>query len=635
MSKQQSGETAVQSSPTDRRRFLNRVLDTGAASLMAMALPAIAADGDAATQRSPRFDAAPANNASFDYVIVGAGSAGSVLARRLVDAGMRVLVLEAGPPDTLAAIHDPTKAAFLWHTPVDWSFTTRAQSHSLDTTVYWPRGKTLGGSSSINGMMYVRGLPVDYDNWVAAGATGWGWKDVQPYFRKSERCHATGLSAAHGTDGLLDVTQPEPTPLARAFVDASVQAGLRHVIDYNDGEDSSGVSFPQFTITPAGERASAWECYVRPIAASDRLTVLTGAQVLNVVIEKGVATGVRYLHDGKPLHVRAVREVLLSAGSIMSPAILMHSGIGPASQLRKLGIKVVADVPGVGANLHDHLVCPLLWSSRRPVAMGGTSGMNAHLFHKSHPSLAAPDTQSLLFTMPVPVPDYPKVEQGFTLYAGLDRPYSRGAPVAAQREPARQTGPRSEHLCGPARSRRDARKDRRIAGRNGAARAEGLAWRGGCTGTSRSGRRCAAALRGKEHRLVSPPGRNGAHGARRRSRGGARCVAAGARRRATARGRRVGDADRADRQYQCPDDHARRAGERHDPRAAFMIAMRYTCSRPRAAQRRMRAPAAGSRSVCRRRPPPSADRIASPSSCDVSPSAPQDRPAPHAIRPWP
>lgn len=426
MSKQQSGETAVQSSPTDRRRFLNRVLDTGAASLMAMALPAIAADGDAATQRSPRFDAAPANNESFDYVIVGAGSAGSVLARRLVDAGMRVLVLEAGPPDTLAAIHDPTKAAFLWHTPVDWSFTTRAQSHSLDTTVYWPRGKTLGGSSSINGMMYVRGLPVDYDNWVAAGATGWGWKDVQPYFRKSERCHATGLSAAHGTDGLLDVTQPEPTPLARAFVDASVQAGLRHVIDYNDGEDSSGVSFPQFTITPAGERASAWECYVRPIAASDRLTVLTGAQVLNVVIEKGVATGVRYLHDGKPLHVRAVREVLLSAGSIMSPAILMHSGIGPASQLRKLGIKVVADVPGVGANLHDHLVCPLLWSSRRPVAMGGTSGMNAHLFHKSHPSLAAPDTQSLLFTMPVPVPDYPKVEQGFTLYAGLDRPYSRG-----------------------------------------------------------------------------------------------------------------------------------------------------------------------------------------------------------------
>lgn len=157
--------------------------------------------------------------------------------------------------------------------------------------------------------------------------------------------------------------------------------------------------------------------------------------MLGLIIEGNRAVGVRYVLDGKAHTARVEQEVLLSAGSLMSPAVLMHSGIGPADDLRRLGITVAADLPGVGQNLHDHLVCPFVWESPREVSMGGTSGMNAHIFHKSRPDLVAPDTQSLLFTMAVPVEGYEPVKQGFTLYAGLDRPYSRGSVRLASADP--------------------------------------------------------------------------------------------------------------------------------------------------------------------------------------------------------
>lgn len=397
-----------------RRRFI-------AASLAMSAAAALPFSGYA-RQPAPRSTGSGSDDKKYDYIIIGAGSAGSVVTRRLVDAGLKVLLLEAGPRDDMPAIHNPPEAMALWHSAVDWGFSTQPQIYAGKQDIYWPRGKTLGGSSSINGMMYVRGLPADYDNWAAMGATGWSWKDVLPYFRKAENCNIDGLSNLHATGGLLQVSRPSMTPLAHAFVEAGQQAGLRRVQDYNDGQDSTGVSFPQYTMTPDGKRASAWVCYGDAIRGADNLSVITEARVLKLLNQGDHITGVHFVHRGTDYRIEARHEVLLCAGSLMSPSILLHSGIGPAEQLEKMGIKTLVNLPGVGENLHDHLVCPMVWSSPQPVAVGLASGIEAQIFHKSAPALSAPDTQSLLFTMPF----MPGVTQGYTVTPGLVRPISRG-----------------------------------------------------------------------------------------------------------------------------------------------------------------------------------------------------------------
>ncbi|WBL72902.1 GMC family oxidoreductase [Serratia liquefaciens] len=397
-----------------RRRFI-------AASLAMSAAAALPFSGYA-RQPAPRSTGIGGDDKKYDYIIIGAGSAGSVVTRRLVDAGLKVLLLEAGPRDDMPAIHNPPEAMALWHSAVDWGFSTQPQIYAGKQDIYWPRGKTLGGSSSINGMMYVRGLPADYDNWAAMGATGWSWKDVLPYFRKAENCNIDGLSNLHATGGLLQVSRPAMTPLAHAFVEAGQQAGLRRVQDYNDGQDSTGVSFPQYTMTPDGKRASAWVCYGDAIRGADNLSVITEARVLKLLNQGDHITGVHFVHRGTDYRIEARHEVLLCAGSLMSPSILLHSGIGPAEQLEKMGIKTLVNLPGVGENLHDHLVCPMVWSSPQPVAVGLASGIEAQIFHKSAPALSAPDTQSLLFTMPF----MPGVTQGYTVTPGLVRPISRG-----------------------------------------------------------------------------------------------------------------------------------------------------------------------------------------------------------------
>ncbi|CAI2424432.1 GMC family oxidoreductase [Serratia liquefaciens] len=397
-----------------RRRFI-------AASLAMSAAAALPFSGYA-RQQAPRSTGSGSDDKKYDYIIIGAGSAGSVVTRRLVDAGLKVLLLEAGPRDDMPAIHNPPEAMALWHSAVDWGFSTQPQIYAGKQDIYWPRGKTLGGSSSINGMMYVRGLPADYDNWAAMGATGWSWKDVLPYFRKAENCNIDGLSNLHATGGLLQVSRPAMTPLAHAFVEAGQQAGLRRVQDYNDGQDSTGVSFPQYTMTPDGKRASAWVCYGDAIRGADNLSVITEARVLKLLNQGDHITGVHFVHRGTDYRIEARHEVLLCAGSLMSPSILLHSGIGPAEQLEKMGIKTLVNLPGVGENLHDHLVCPMVWSSPQPVAVGLASGIEAQIFHKSAPALSAPDTQSLLFTIPF----MPGVTQGYTVTPGLVRPISRG-----------------------------------------------------------------------------------------------------------------------------------------------------------------------------------------------------------------
>lgn len=406
-----------------RRRFI-------AASLAMSAAAALPFSGYA-RQPAPRSTGTGSDDKKYDYIIIGAGSAGSVVTRRLVDAGLKVLLLEAGPRDDMPAIHNPPEAMALWHSAVDWVFSTQPQIYAGKQDIYWPRGKTLGGSSAINGMMYVRGLPSDYDNWAAMGATGWSWKDVLPYFRKAENCNIDGLSNLHATGGLLQVSRPAMTPLAHAFVEAGQQAGLRLVQDYNNGQDSTGVSFPQYTMTPDGKRASAWVCYGDAIRGADNLSVITEARVLKLLNQGDHITGVHFVHRGTDYRIEARHEVLLCAGSLMSPSILLHSGIGPAEQLEKMGIKTLVNLPGVGENLHDHLVCPMVWSSPQPVAVGLASGIEAQIFHKSAPELSAPDTQSLLFTMPF----MPGVTQGYTVTPGLVTPKSRGRLWLNSRDP--------------------------------------------------------------------------------------------------------------------------------------------------------------------------------------------------------
>lgn len=406
-----------------RRRFI-------AASLAMSAAAALPFSGYA-RQPAPRSTGTGSEDKKYDYIIIGAGSAGSVVTRRLVDAGLKVLLLEAGPRDDMPAIHNPPEAMALWHSAVDWGFSTQPQIYAGKQDIYWPRGKTLGGSSAINGMMYVRGLPSDYDNWAAMGATGWSWKDVLPYFRKTENCNIDGLSNLHATGGLLQVSRPAMTPLAHAFVEAGQQAGLRLVQDYNNGQDSTGVSFPQYTMTPDGKRASAWVCYGDAIRGADNLSVITEARVLKLLNQGDHITGVHFVHRGTDYRIEARHEVLLCAGSLMSPSILLHSGIGPAEQLEKMGIKTLVNLPGVGENLHDHLVCPMVWSSPQPVAVGLASGIEAQIFHKSAPELSAPDTQSLLFTMPF----MPGVTQGYTVTPGLVTPKSRGRLWLNSRDP--------------------------------------------------------------------------------------------------------------------------------------------------------------------------------------------------------
>ncbi|WP_413510202.1 GMC family oxidoreductase [Serratia liquefaciens] len=406
-----------------RRRFI-------AASLAMSAAAALPFSGYA-RQPATRSTGTGSDDKKYDYIIIGAGSAGSVVTRRLVDAGLKVLLLEAGPRDDMPAIHNPPEAMALWHSAVDWGFSTQPQIYAGKQDIYWPRGKTLGGSSAINGMMYVRGLPSDYDNWAAMGATGWSWKDVLPYFRKAENCNIDGLSNLHATGGLLQVSRPAMTPLAHAFVEAGQQAGLRLVQDYNNGQDSTGVSFPQYTMTPDGKRASAWVCYGDAIRGADNLSVITEARVLKLLNQGDHITGVHFVHRGTDYRIEARHEVLLCAGSLMSPSILLHSGIGPAEQLEKMGIKTLVNLPGVGENLHDHLVCPMVWSSPQPVAVGLASGIEAQIFHKSAPELSAPDTQSLLFTMPF----MPGVTQGYTVTPGLVTPKSRGRLWLNSRDP--------------------------------------------------------------------------------------------------------------------------------------------------------------------------------------------------------
>jgi choline dehydrogenase len=304
----------------------------------------------------------------YDYVIVGAGSAGCVLAARLTEnPDTRVLLLEAGPPDDADEIHIPAAQNLLLQSTYDWNYQTVPQERAAGRSIYWPRGRTLGGSSSLSAMIYIRGSRYDYDTWRDEyGCEGWGYTDLLPYFLRAEG-NSRGASAFHGASGPLSVQdQRRKSPLAAAFVDAARQSGLNANDDFN-GPRQDGVGFYQVT-ERGGRRWSAADAYLHPAAGRPNLTVHTDALVTGLAMAGGRAAGVHYLRRGVTETARAEGEVILAAGAVGSPQLLMLSGIGPADELHAHDIAVLVDSPGVGANLSDHPVVTAMW--RTPKSRG-------------------------------------------------------------------------------------------------------------------------------------------------------------------------------------------------------------------------------------------------------------------------
>ena len=302
----------------------------------------------------------------YDYIIIGAGSAGCVLANRLSEnPDTKVLLLEAGPRDWHPFIHMPAGLAKLVNRKgVNWDYDTAPEPHLDNRTLWWPRGKVLGGSSSINAMCYIRGVARDYDEWGQM-ATGWHWDSVLPYFRRAEG-NTRGADALHGADGPLTVSDlRHHNPLSDVFIQAGQQAGIGGNHDFN-GLQQEGLGLYQVTQRD-GARCSSAVAYLAPIRSRPNLTVHTGAMVSRITFDGRRANGVTYSMGGKAFHQPVAREVLLAGGAINSPQTLMLSGIGPADELRKFGIEVVHDAGGVGGNLQDHLDVCTLQHSTQPI----------------------------------------------------------------------------------------------------------------------------------------------------------------------------------------------------------------------------------------------------------------------------
>lgn len=358
---------------------------------------------------------------SYDYVVIGGGSAGSVIASRLsARPENKVLLLEAGGPDRSILLRMPVAFRILRSKMLfDWGYASEPEPHAAGRRIPAARGKVLGGSSSVNGMMYSRGHPRDYDQWAQMGAQGWSFDEVLPYFRRSES-NWRGGSHWHGKDGEMSVSpMSHDDPLTRAIEATARQLG-HPVTDDFESDLSEGFGLPDLT-THRGHRASASKAFLDPVRRRPNLTIVTGAHVTRVVVENRRAVAVEYLRRGLAHRVEVGREAILSGGAFASPQLLMLSGIGPADHLRSTGVSVVHDLPGVGRGLQEHPLVAMGFRAKRPFEFGkqlradrialsaalwqltgrgfmASQPLTAAAFYKSRPGLERPDLENLLFS---------------------------------------------------------------------------------------------------------------------------------------------------------------------------------------------------------------------------------------------
>ena len=406
-----------------------------------------------------------------DYLVIGAGSAGCVVAARLAETGARVTLLEAGPPDRYPWIHVPAGMLKLIRNPrVNWMYASEPEPGTAGRAIHWPRGRVLGGSSSINGMLYVRGNPADFDGWAQMGCRGWSFEDVLPFFRRSEHYVQGGDPAFRGRGGVLKVEDYRTIlPLTHRFVEAAQAAGHIFRRDLN-GAEQEGVGYSQ--MTRLGRfRGSTARTFLAAVRNRPNLHVETDAPATRLLFEGRRCIGARFRRGTEEAEVRAMREVILSGGAVNSPHLLQISGIGPARHLRDIGVEVVHDLPGVGANLQDHYVARVQhrvkdaistnqlargWRLAREAlryAMRGNGALTfgvttAQVFTRSREGLASPDLQ-LLFT---PASYDPKQfgvleeEPGMTVAVCPVRPDSRGTIMARSPDPFEKPAIRPNYL---------------------------------------------------------------------------------------------------------------------------------------------------------------------------------------------
>jgi choline dehydrogenase len=408
-----------------------------------------------------------------DYVIIGAGSAGCVLANRLSEDGAHVVLLEAGPRDWLPWIHVPAAVLKLLRNPsVNWNYYTEKESGTDGRAIHWPRGRVLGGSSSINGMLYIRGNAADYDSWAQSGARGWSWQEVLPYFMKSEN-YVSGEGPNRAKGGPLNVEDYRTIlPLTHAFVEAAQQAGHPLSPDLN-GPQQEGVGYSQMSRN-GRLRGSTATTFLRHARGRANLRIETHAVATRLLLEGKRCVGVGFRRNGVDREIRATREVILSGGTVNSPHLLQVSGIGPAAHLQSIGVAVKHDLPGVGANLSDHYCARVSWRVKDAVSVNqlsrglrlagevarwATTGRGALTFGvssamllcRSREGLASPDIQ-LLFT-PASYDQHRfgtlEREPGATIACSIARPASRGAVMAVSADPLARPAIRPNYLADP------------------------------------------------------------------------------------------------------------------------------------------------------------------------------------------